>query len=74
MGLFLAPEINRKQVGTMGGLRLILFSEKKGKGFCDLLTALGKAVTRGVILWCVCVCVCVCVCSVGGVVREDMSK
>ena len=61
MGLFLAPEINRKQVGTMGGLRLILFSEKKGKGFCDLLTALGKAVTRGVILWCVCVCVCVCV-------------
>ena len=74
MGLFLAPEINRKQVGTMGGLRLILFSEKKGKGFCDLLTALGKAVTRGVILWCVCVCVCVCVWSVGGVVREDMSK
>ena len=61
MGLFLAPEINRKQVGTMGGLRLILFSEKKGKGLCDLLTALGKAVTRGVILWCVCVCVCVCV-------------
>jgi len=53
----------------MGGLRLILFSEKEGKGFCDLPTALGKAVTRGVILWCVCVCVCVCVWSVGGVVR-----
>ena len=54
----------------MGGLRLILFSEKEGKGFCDLPTALGKAVTRGVILWCVCVCVW----SVGGVVREYMSK
>ena len=50
LDLFLTPEINRKQLGTMGGLRLILFPEKEGKGFCDLPAALGKAITRGAIL------------------------